>query len=202
MDVRGTEYVTFAELVALLPLRRGLDRPARARRLRRSDRERARPPRRRPRRRAPDREHPARPQRGRARRPRLPAARGPRALRLRGRATGGSRARSSCSSRSRRSARSSGSTAGSRSCRCSTAAAPSCVLAMTGKYGRLLERIAADPLARAARAGCRCAAGRRGWVLARSLAGAAMSGTRIAVVGGGLAGIAAALELRRRRARR
>ena len=44
----------------------------------------------------------------------------------------------------------SGSTAASRSCRCSTAAARACVLAMTGIYRRLLERIEADPRRRCA----------------------------------------------------
>ena len=92
----GTEYATFAELERYCRLRRRLDRPARARRLR------VLRPRARPTALADDLgvalqlgEHPARPARGRPGRPRLPPARGPRALRLRASRRRDSRARSS-----------------------------------------------------------------------------------------------------------
>jgi len=47
----------------------------------------------------------------------------------------------------------------------------SCVLAMTGKYGRLLERIAADPLI-VMRGRLSLRSWEKGLVLARSLMGA------------------------------
>ena len=146
MDVRGHGVRDVRRARRLLPLRRRLDRPARARRVRVSDRARADAARRRPRRRAPAREHPPRPQRGPARRARRTC---------RARTSSGSGARCATG----------GSTGpaellvafeaqrglewldarASSSCRCSTAAAPTCVLAMAGKYERLLERIAAEP---------------------------------------------------------
>ena len=69
----------------------------------------------------------------------------------------------------------------------------SCVLAMAGKYRRLLERIAAEPsLVLRGRLSLR--PWEKGLVLARSLAGAGRMKAAVAVVGGGLAGLAAAIE--------
>ncbi len=69
-----------------------------------------------------------------------------------------------------------------------------CVLAMAGIYHRLLERIEGRPRARVARA--RVAAGAREGVGGRPRAGGSglVSAGRVIVVGGGLAGITAALD--------
>ena len=83
----------------------------------------------------------------------------------------------------------------------------SCVLAMTGIYRRVLERIVSEPGAGAARAGSRCPRGRRpgsrrGAWRRRGRAGARnMNGMRVIVIGGGLAGHHRGARLRPRRRR-
>ena len=96
---------------------------------------------------------------------------------------------------SRPTAPSGGSSAGCSSCRCWTAAARACVRAMAGIYHRLLVRIESEPervlRERVSLSGPREGVGRG----PRAGRGDIVSATRVVVVGGGLAGIAAALEL-------
>ncbi len=71
-----------------------------------------------------------------------------------------------------------------------------CVLAMAGIYRRLLDRIDARPRARRVRRRMSLPAREKAWVAARVHAGGGRvsAGRRVVVVGGGLAGIAAALD--------
>ena len=70
-----------------------------------------------------------------------------------------------------------------------------CVLAMAGAYRRLLEHIAAAPAIVLRGAPVAATLGEGLGARAQPRAERRMSGARVAVVGGGLAGIAAALEL-------
>ena len=76
----------------------------------------------------------------------------------------------------------------------------SCVLAMAGKYRRLLERIAAEPGARPAGPALAAVVGEGARARPQPRRGRGM--TKVAVVGGGLAGLSAADRVRRRRRRR
>ena len=182
---------------ALLPLRRGLDRPARARRLRLL-RPRAR------RRRSPttsaSRSSSANILRDLsedlAQRPRLPAARGPRALRLQRRATGASTGPVELlvafeAQRALEPARRAASTLVPLLDRRSAV-----VRARDGRQVPAGCSSGSRPTRRSScAAGCRCAAGRRGSCSRGALvAERGVNGARVAVVGGGLAGLAAALD--------
>src|SRR5581483_9570090 len=178
---------------ALLPVRRRVDRtplPRRVRRVRPCEGGTAR---RRPRRRPPAREHPAGPRRGSARRPRLPPGRGPRPLRLshRGRddpwrrgAPGGVRSR-----------------AGARMASpgtCARAAARPTKRTLRPHHDRHLRTPARThrrgTVARAAGSRIPACVGEARGRRAQPRAGCGMTALRVAVVGGGLAGITAALE--------
>ena len=203
LDVRGAEYATFADLERYCRCVAGSIGRLALGVFDCSDRERGERARRRPRRRAPDRQHPARRRartlaNGRVYLPREDLERFGCAIRdgeLR-------RARSSSWSRSRRSAGSAGSSAGSTLVPLLDRRSAACVLAMAGKYRRLLERIAAEPVARPARAASSLRRWEKGLVLAPQPRAErrVTREARVAVVGGGLAGLAAALELRRRAA--
>src|SRR5581483_5646084 len=178
---------------ALLPLRRRLDRSPLPRRLRDVGPRQGRAARRRPRRRAPAREHPPRPRRRPPRRPRLPAGFRPRAIRVPGRGRD-DRRRAGAPDRLRGGARA------------RTPAPRPRPRAAARRQERPLRarddggvRPAARPHRRRSGAGAprpRLPAG-VGEACARRTqprAEGRMSNARIAVVGGGLAGITAALE--------
>ena len=111
----------------------------------------------------------------------------------------GRRASSGCARwcASRPSARAAGSSAGCELVPLLDRRSAACVLAMAGIYRRLLERIEARPRAGAGASASRCRrARRRGWPRASCSGAAPVSAlsARVVVVGGGLAGIAAALD--------
>ena len=185
MDVDGHDLRDLRGARRLLPPRRRLDRaPVRGGvRQRRSARRRAR---RRPRRRAAADQHPARRPRGRRARAHLPAGGGSRALRR------AERRRRSAALVAFEAARAREWYArGLELTRMLDRRSAACVLAMSGIYRRLLERIEADPAAILER---RVALGpwTKVGVAARSLLGGAA--VNVVVVGGGVAGIVAALD--------